>query len=328
MMVLWRRRDGAGLARRSRRRSSGRSSRPHAAAHCLGNIQVSEPASSPGLSFRRTVLCLTLLTGIALAYYLALVHSVNVQRILTGEEASVSFLDVVFLEIRYQHNRFCTNIGGHVLFWIGSFLTPGHSLFWCRYWKAFEMAFLPPLVFLFFVHRLRLSWQASVFAGLCLVFLPGVTAYAWIGIEPGLDMIFGVLALYLVMSPQIGFVRSAHSPWGRDCSYTADASCMFLLFILRSLAEAGGRVRSLIVEVIVSGLIIAAILVLPFLWWRTGGVIIIGGGDLNFTDAWVRLRISSRNCSPSQIATTSSVARRLSSTGQRASSFSWRSSWA
>src|SRR5215831_19942131 len=127
-----------------------------------------EPDCSGRLRPRHIILCLTLLAGIALAYYLALVQAINLQMIVTGEEASVTFLDVVFLELRYQHNHFCTNIGGHVLFWIGSFLTPGASLFWGRYWKAFQMAFVPPLTFLFFVHRLRLSWQASLFACVCL----------------------------------------------------------------------------------------------------------------------------------------------------------------
>jgi len=249
-----------------------------------------EPDCSGSLRSRHIIFCLTLLAGIALAYYLSLVQAINLQKIVTGEEASVTFLDVVFLELRYQHNHFCTNIGGHVLFWIGSFLTPGASLFWGRYWKAFEMAFVPPLTFLFFVHRLRLSWQASLFACVCLVFLPGVSAYAWIGIEPGLDMLFGVLALYLAMSPRYGLRTLGSFVMGSGL-LVYGGSLMYVPSFYCALIAMGSRrgARSCLLEVLASGVIVAAILVLPFLWWRTGGVIIIGGGSLSFDGAGGRL---------------------------------------
>ncbi len=249
-----------------------------------------EPAGSGRLRSRHVVLCLALLWGVALFAYLALVEAVNLQKIVTGEEASVSFLDVVFLELRYQHSQFATNIGGHVLFWIGSFLTPGTSLFWFRYWKAFQMAFLPPLVFLFFVERLRLSWQASLFGCVGLVFLPGVTAYAWIGIESGLEMLLGVLGLYLALSPRSGVRALGSLALGAGLLVYGGAVMYVPAFYCALIAMAWRRgPRRCVLELIASGAIIASMLSLPLLWWHTGGVILVGGGSVDLEGAGDRL---------------------------------------
>ena len=64
-------------------------------------------------------------------------------QILSCEETSVSLRDPFFLELRQPYDSVCTNIAGHIFFWIGQRLTPEPSLFFGRYVKALAMGLVP-----------------------------------------------------------------------------------------------------------------------------------------------------------------------------------------
>ena len=133
---------------------------------------------------------------------LTLVACAAAQGWLTGEEASVAFKDVVFLPLRLQHCRFDTNLGGHVIFALACALHPDPGLFYGRETKAVLLALAGPLVFLV-ARRLGLSRAASLLSAFCLLVFPGFAAFSWIAIEPGLELLYGGLALYLALGRSI-----------------------------------------------------------------------------------------------------------------------------
>lgn len=61
------------------------------------------------------------------------VLAANHQGVLTGEEATVSFADVVALSERFQLSHYSTNFGGHVFYWVASKLDSSFDLYYARW---------------------------------------------------------------------------------------------------------------------------------------------------------------------------------------------------
>lgn len=155
------------------------------------------------------------LFAVGIAINIALVQCANAQFWLTGEEASVAFKDVVFLRLRLQHGRYDTNLGGHILYFLAHAVHPDPGLWYGRETKAVLMALAGPLTYLF-ARRLGLGFVASTFSGLCIFLFPGFSSFSWIGMEAGLELLFGGLALYLAYGRSIWtwrLPRSGSASW-------------------------------------------------------------------------------------------------------------------
>ena len=85
------------------------------------------------------IVCLGLYVALA-CIYLSIVRAVNHQALLTGEEATVSFADVVALTKRFQFSHWSTNFGGHLFYWVASEIEPFFGLFYGRRWKAEQLS--------------------------------------------------------------------------------------------------------------------------------------------------------------------------------------------
>jgi hypothetical protein len=154
------------------------------------------PAIPDGAAGNWAPLAMLLLTGLLVNF--SLVHYANLQGVLTAEEGALTFRNVLFLELHQRYGPFDTNLGGHLIFWLGSKLHPAMHLFYARDVKAVVMATAGPLVFLL-ARRLGLGMMASFLAGLMLILMPGFAAYSWLGIEAGMECLLGITVLLLTL---------------------------------------------------------------------------------------------------------------------------------
>jgi hypothetical protein len=211
---------------------------------------------------------------------LASVAAVNAQQLLTGEEASVSALDVVAVPARFQPTEFATNFAGHVHFWAFSHLDPDIDLFYGRDGKALTMALLAPLAFLTLRRRLDCSRTTSVFGALLVALLPGVSALAWLATENGLEAVWGLASLLVATSRRRIWLLApvgagiAVSSYGAGLAWAAAVAAVLALRVARS----ERRVRDALA---VGGATVAGagVVLFPLVWWRDGGRILVGGGS-------------------------------------------------
>ncbi len=224
------------------------------------------------------------LYGVVLVVYLLVVAAVNRQGRLTGEEASVSFADVVALTQRFQVTHFSTNFGSHVLYWMGSHLDPWFGLFYGRTVKAVLMATLAPLLFWTLRRRLSCRLLASVTAGLLGAILPGVLAFAWMATENGLEAVAGMLGLLVVTSRRRGWWLAPMLAGVSVSLYGAGLAWALPILaaaVLRALDDSPDRlVRLAKVAWATAG---AVLLVFLPLWWWGGGTIVVGGGTFSLS---------------------------------------------
>ena len=220
------------------------------------------------------------LFAVGLAINIALVQCANAQFWLTGEEASVAFKDVVFLRLRLQHCRYDTNLGGHILYFLAHAVHPDPGLWYGRETKAVLMALAGPLTYLF-ARRLGLGFVASVFSGLCIFLFPGFSSFSWIGIDLGLELLFGGLALYLAYGRSIWTWPLAAASLGFGILVYGGGAA----FVVPVLGLIGWHVwcdrdrRSLICAARRVGVFLA-VLSLPWLWWVNTSHAYRGGGTL------------------------------------------------
>ena len=216
-----------------------------------------------------------------LMVYLSLASAASTNGVLTGEEASVSFVDVVALPERWQFTHFSTNFGGHVYFFLTSFLDPSFDLFYGRRAKAFAMAALPIVVYLTLTRRLHSDRLAgfcgAVFAG----FMPGILAFSWLAIESGLEVVVGGFGLLLAtassrgwwLSPILGgmaiSVYGSGIPW-----YIA----IVAVCLIRCVWTPRVDLRTALLRVGLSVVVSIAIVTFPLVWWA-GGSVLTGGGS-------------------------------------------------
>ena len=220
------------------------------------------------------------LFAVGLAINIALVQCANAQFWLTGEEASVAFKDVVFLRLRLQHCRYDTNLGGHILYFLAHAVHPDPGLWYGRETKAVLMALAGPLTYLF-ARRLGLGFVASTFSGLCIFLFPGFSSFSWIGMEAGLELLFGGLALYLAYGRSIWTWPLAAASLGFGILVYGGGAA----FVVPVLGLIGWRVwcdrdrRSLICALAAVGVFVG-VLSLPSLWWVNTSHAYRGGGTI------------------------------------------------
>ncbi|HTU58570.1 MAG TPA: hypothetical protein VMF89_09050, partial [Polyangiales bacterium] len=123
-------------------------------------------------------------------------------QILSGEETSVSLRDPFFLELRQQYDTICTNIAGHIFFWVGQRLTPEPSLFFGRYVKALAMGLVPVFTALYLARQPNVSRATALLTAALLALMPGFFLFAPIATENGLECLPGMAALWLASSPR------------------------------------------------------------------------------------------------------------------------------
>jgi|GEM_PF-3103072 len=230
------------------------------------------------------LVCLGLfIVGIAINF--ALVKSANSQFWLTGEEASVAFKDVVFLRLRLQHCRYDTNLGGHILYFLAHAVHPDPGLWYGRETKALLMALAGPLTYLF-ARRLGLSLRASTFSGLCIFLFPGFSSFSWIGMEAGLEILFGGLALYLAYGRTFWTWPLAGALLGFSILVYGGAAA----FVVPVMGLIGWRVwrdrdRPALICAVAAAGIFVVVLSLPSLWWVNTSHAYRGGGTIELVRA-------------------------------------------
>ena len=225
------------------------------------------------------------LFAVGLAINIALVQCANAQFWLTGEEASVAFKDVVFLRLRLQHCRYDTNLGGHILYFLAHAVHPDPGLWYGRETKAVLMALAGPLTYLF-ARRLGLGFAASTFSGLCIFLFPGFSSFSWIGMEAGLELLFGGLALYLAYGRSTWTWPLAAASLGFGILVYGGGAA----FVVPVLGLIGWHVwcdrdrRSLICA-LAAVVVFVGVLSLPSLWWVNTSHAYRGGGTLELVRA-------------------------------------------
>ena len=242
--------------------------------------QGSRKYDSPGrLTWVDMITCLGLI-AVGIAINFTLLKCANAQSWLTGEEASVAFKDVVFLKLRLQHDRYDTNLGGHILYFLAHSIHPDPGLWYAREAKVVLMALAGPLAYLF-ARRLGLGLVASMFSGLCLFLLPGFSSFSWIGMEAGLDLLFGGLALYLAYGRRTWTWPLAAAALGFGMLVYGGCAA----FVLPVAGLIGWRLwqnpdRTSLSSALAAAVIFVAILALPSLWWVNTAHAYRGGGTI------------------------------------------------
>jgi hypothetical protein len=147
------------------------------------------------------------------------------------------------------------------------------------------MALAGPLTFLC-ARRLGLGFVASAFSGICIFLFPGFSSFSWIGMEAGLELLFGGLALYLAYGLSIWTWPLAAASLGFGILVYGGG----VAFVVPVLGLIGWRVwcdrdrRSLICALASSG-IFAGVLSLPSLWWVNTSHAYRGGGTIELVQA-------------------------------------------
>jgi len=223
----------------------------------------------------------------ALVLFLKVVQSANTPQLLTGEEASVSFVDPVGVEHRWQFMHFSTNFGGHVFFWVASFFASELGLFYGRIAKACAMALLAPLLYHTIRTRLGVKQGPAIIGALTGIAFPGVVSFSWVAIEPGLDSVVGLIGLLVATTKRpfwcvaplfAGVVVSTYGggvPWALGIALVA---------IVRTIASIRQHEYLPIALVAASGMAGLGIIAFPLLWWG-GGVVVSGGGSFGLSEA-------------------------------------------
>lgn len=233
-------------------------------------------ASATWALLERPWVAFFLLYGIQVSLILVLVFAAGRQELLTKEEASNSFVNPTFLQLRLQHHIYASDFYGYAFFAGIVHLMPG-LLFYGRFAKAAMMGFLPPLIYLYF--RRRFSWTGSQAfpAAVAIGLLPGVMDFSWIGTEWGFELLAGFLALWLASF-------ELPLPVVVSCAAAALAAGSYpsgFAFVPVVLFHQLPRLRKpeLKGAVIAGGILAAAVLLFPVYWWTNIQALYLGGGE-------------------------------------------------
>lgn len=220
----------------------------------------------------------------ALLTYGWLVHAGNAPRLLTGEEATSSFENVLGTSERFQFSYFSTNFAGHVFFWIASHLDPGFDLFYGRRWKAAAMALVAPLIYLLLRRRGGVGRPGAVIGAATAVLLPGVSSFAWLALEIGLEAVWGLIALLVVTSSRrvwpLGLLLASVSvsTYGAGLAWAAGVGAAAVWRIVRS----RHRFRDACIA-LAGALASVGVIYFPKFWWtNTTTYIVTGGGTRDY----------------------------------------------
>jgi hypothetical protein len=218
----------------------------------------------------------------AAAVNLGSAAAVDTGQWLSGEEASVSILDVVAVPARFQPTEYATNFAGHLHFWVFSHLDPSLGLLYGRSWKAGAMALLAPLAYLTLRRRLSCGRATAALGAAVVVLLPGVRALAWLATENGLEAVWGMATLLLVTSRRRWWVLApvaagvSVSTYGAGLAWAGAAGVVAVVRLVRS----ARRLRD--TAAVLGATVVGAVIVcFPLVWWEGGGTIVVGGGSVD-----------------------------------------------
>ena len=224
------------------------------------------------------------------AAFLWMVRAANLQAVLTGEEASVTFVDVVAIGERFQWTNFSTNFASHIVFWVGSLVDPSFDLFYGRIVKAILMALLAPLLYLTMRRRFQSSPVPAAIAALVGVALPGVISFSWLATETGFDAIAGLVGLLVATSKRSWwwtapvFAGVCVSLYGGGIPWALAIGAAIAVRLVSSFRQ-DWRAWSAVAS---SSLAALTVVFFPVYWWR-GGRVVLGGGSLDLSEPWVAL---------------------------------------
>jgi hypothetical protein len=200
-------------------------------------------------------------------------------QILSGEETSVSLRDPFFLELRQQYDTICTNIAGHIFFWLGQRLTPEPSLFFGRYEKALAMGLVPVFVALYLARQPHMTRIAALLTAALLALMPGFFLFAPIATENGLGCLPGMAALWLASSQRTA-VRLLAAPLASWTALTYGAGIAFVPAIVCQMIASEYPSFSVQRTLLwIAGF--AAPWVVPFVIWKNQPHLLTGGGTLS-----------------------------------------------
>lgn len=134
-----------------------------------------------------------------LVFNLILLVFANESVPLTREEAHSAFVNVVYFENRLQASEYATNPASYLWFYLAYKLTPFSDPFYARTFKAIAFAAIAPLIFTF-LRRQGQPLPIAAAAGAFVALMPGVFAYSIIGVDMGLELPFGLLAMIAAWS--------------------------------------------------------------------------------------------------------------------------------
>jgi len=225
---------------------------------------------------KRPWVALILLYGVQVSLILALVFAAGRQELLTKEEASNTFVNPTFLQLRLQHHLYASNFYGYAFYAFVVHLMPGF-LFYGRFAKAVMMGFLPPILYLYLRRRFLWTGPQAFLAAVAIGLLPGVIDFSWIGTEWGFELLAGFLALWLALF-------ESPLPVIASCAAAAIAAGSYgsgFAFIPVVLFHQLPRLRKpeLKGAVIAGGIVAAAVLLFPVYWWTNVQALYLGGGE-------------------------------------------------
>ncbi|GAA4803119.1 hypothetical protein GCM10023200_45430 [Actinomycetospora chlora] len=239
---------------------------------------VSHPSPAPRAPHgwgRGDVVVTVLLVAVALVWFHWLAAGASAQGVITGEEASISHRDALALRLGWQPSIWSTNVGGQLFFWLAGHLDPDYGLLYARKWKAAATALLPAVVYLVARRRLACGRPAGAVAGVLAVVVPGVAMLAWVGIETPLDVVAGLAAVYAATSRTRWWWLGLPLAGVAVSCYTAGLAVAAVVLLPAVLRVRGVRDGARAVLGLALGL---AVLFVPLLWWRNGGIVVTGGG--------------------------------------------------
>jgi len=215
----------------------------------------------------------------SLAINIACAWTLGATGILSGEETSVSLRDPFFLELRQQYDTICTNIAGHIFYWLGQQLAPAPSLFFGRYEKALAMALVPVFVALYLARRPRVSQATALLTAALLALMPGFFLFAPIATENGLECLPGMAALWLAASerPTVRWLAAPLASW---TALTYGAGIAFVpAIVCQVIASERASFSARRALIWIAGF--AAPWLVPFVIWKNQPHLLTGGGTLS-----------------------------------------------
>lgn len=227
---------------------------------------------------------------------------VNRGGLLSGEEAAVSIRDVFLFPHHLQHNTAASNWGGHLFYWVWHEILGSLGLFYGRFAKAIQMAWIAPLFFLVQTRVLKTPKTWAFAFSILVMLLPGVVNYSWMSSENGNEVTFGLLAIFLAAGGtlwtavlSVAVAAFAALTYGAGLSF---APVVFYIlaqqrFSFMTLRQLKNRLREPRNWFFIFGmlLIFGAVLMIPLFWWKNPARIILGGGEIpSVYGGWLNLK--------------------------------------
>lgn len=227
------------------------------------------------------------LTLLQIFLNLGLVLCLNHSEILTREEAHSSFVDVAYFENRFQASEYATNIASYLVFWTGYHFFPEPGIFYGRFVKALVMASVTPITFWLLHLRFKQPWQFSLLTALAIGLMPGLYWFSVLGIDIGLEVPFGMLAMLLATYPSLRCSFASGGALAFSClCYGAGLS--FVLPVIWLLARHAQLWRRLLLAAVAGLLLLASAIA----YWKNVQLLLLGGGgaSLPLLTSWTRLQ--------------------------------------